>query len=370
MKEENIKVDGLLNYSLNIKENEKVFIFSDLNALNYCNLIASKIIERGAIPFILWNDFNLNRALILSKNENIYNELFEKYERIIDECDAAIMLDNNIEDYENISSDDILFFKNKYYLKIFKKIMLFDRWTYLRYPQQELADLFGVSYDEMLKLLEQVTNFDYAKIEPKANMLKEVLDRTKKIRVINGYGTDVSFTKENIPSSVCCGKWNLPDGEVYTAPEKYSMNGEIYFSYDTFFRGKTYSDIWVKVKDGKIIDSKCSLDDDFKKLLNSDDGARYFGEFAIGLNPYINRNYNDNLFNEKMIKTVHFAIGEPHYNTDNGNKSIMHWDLIVNMENGGKIYFDDKLVQENGIFIDEDLKELNYSDKQLMKELK
>ena len=361
MLEKNIKVDGILDYSLEIKKGEKVFIFSDLNALDYCNLIASKIIERGAIPFILWNDFELNRALINSKNEDIYKEMYDMYEKMIDNCDAAIMLDNNIEEYQNISTDDILFFKNRYYLKIFQKIMLFKRWTYLRYPQQSLADLFGLSYEEHLKLLEQVSNFDYSKIEKNAKILKTVLDKTEKIRVVNNDGTDVTFTKKGISSSVCCGKWNLPDGEVYTAPEKYSMNGEIYFSFDTFFRGKMYKDIWVKVKDGKIIASKCSLDDEFKKILDSDNGSRYFGEFAFGLNPYIERNYNDNLFNEKMVKTVHFAIGEPHYDTDNGNKSIMHWDLIVNMGNGGLIYFDDVLVQKDGLFIDDRLLDLNYN---------
>ncbi len=215
--------------------------------------------------------------------------MYNIYENIINTCDAAIMLDNNIEEYQNISSDDIIYFKNKYYLKIFQKIMLFERWTYLRYPQKELADLFGLSYKEHLQLLEQVINFNYKEIEENAIILKNVLDQTKKIRVVNNSGTDVTFTKNGINSAVCCGKWNLPDGEVYTAPEKYSMNGEIQFSFDTFFRGKTYKDIWVKVKDGKIIDSRCSLDDDFTKLLNSDDGSRYFGEFAFGLNPYIKK---------------------------------------------------------------------------------
>ena len=357
----NMNVDGILNYSLELKAGEKVFIFADLNALDYCNLIASRIIQKGVTPFILWNDFTLNRALIKSQNKSIYTEMFNMYEKMIDSCDAAIMLDNNIEEYQNINTDDILFFKNEYYLKIFQKIMLFKRWTYLRYPQQELANLFGLSYDDHIKLLEQVSNFDYSEIEKNANILKSVLDETEKIRIVNGEGTDVFFTKKGIDSAVCCGKWNLPDGEVYTAPEKYSMNGEIYFSFDTFFRGKTYKNIWVKVKNGKIIDSKCSLDEEFKKILNSDSGSRYFGEFAFGLNPYIEKNYNDNLFNEKMIKTVHFAIGEPHYNTDNGNRSIMHWDLIVNMQNGGLIYFDDVLIQKNGIFLDERLLDLNYN---------
>lgn len=360
MLKKNIKVDGILDYSLELKEGEKVFVFADLNSFDYCNLIATEIIKRGAVPYILWNDFDLNRSLIESKNTYIFEEMFKDYEKIIDSCDAAIMLDNNIEEYQGIDNKDIILFKNTYYLKIFKKIMNFERWVYLRYPQQELADLFGISYDEHLKLLEEVSNFDYSTLQNKCEKLKVLLDKTNKVRVLNNDGTDVTFTKKNIPTVICCGKWNLPDGEVYTAPEKYSMNGTLHFNMDTFFRSDTYKDIWVDVKDGKIISSSCNLDDKFKQILDSDDGARYFGEFAFGLNPYIQKNYNDNLYNEKMLKTVHFAIGEPHYNTDNGNKSIMHWDLIVNMENGGKIYFDDKLIQENGLFVDKDLLDLNY----------
>ncbi len=356
---ENMKVDGILDYSLELKENEKVFIFADLNSLKYCNLIAKKIIERGSIPYILWNDFDLNRSLIKSKNDNIYAELFKEYEKLIGSCDAAIMLDNNIDEYSGIKNADILNFKNKYYLKIFKKIMNFKRWVYLRYPQKELSNLFGISYEEHIKLLEEVSNFDYSSLYKSCETLKNVLDNTNQIKVYNDDGTDVTFSKSKIPTVVCCGKCNLPDGEVYTAPEKFSMNGKIHFNVDTFFRSDTYKDIKIIIKNGKIIDSQCNLDGKFKQILDSDEGSRYFGEFAFGLNPYIKRNYNDNLFNEKMIKTVHFAIGEPHYDTDNGNRSIMHWDLIVNMEKGGRIYFDDKLIQKNGIFVDERLTELN-----------
>lgn len=354
-----MKVDGILDYSLEVKQGEKIFIFADYNSRDYCNLIAKGIINRGAIPYILWNDFSLNRSLIESKNREIFTTMFEQYEKLIDACDAAIMLDNNIEEYIGIDNLDILNFKNAYYLKIFKKIMNFERWTYLRYPQQELADLFGLSYDEHIKLLEDVSNYNYELLSKTSEKLKQAMDETTKIRVVNNDGTNVTFTKKGIPTVVCCGKWNLPDGEVYTAPEKYSMNGTLHFNLETFFRSDVYKDIYLEVKDGKIISSKCNLQEKFDQILDSDEGSRYFGEFAFGLNTFIKKNYNDNLFNEKMIKTVHFAIGEPHYNTDNGNKSIMHWDLIVNMENGGRIYFDDVLIQENGVFVDERFLDLN-----------
>ena len=359
MLEKDMKVDGILDYSIELKPNERVFIFADAGSIDYCNKIAKKIIERGSTPFILWNDFDLNSALIKSQNTEIYDNMFEEYEKIIDSCDAAIMLDNNIEKYDGIDYNDIINFKNKYYLKIFKKIMLFERWVYLRYPSQDLADLFGLSYEDHVKLLNEVSNFDYSKLYGPCEKLKDMLDNTTAIKVSNNDGTDVSFTKKGIPSNICCGKWNLPDGEVYTAPEKYSMNGTLHFNLDTLFRSDVYKDIWVDVKDGKIINSKCNLDEQFKRILDSDEGSRYFGEFAFGLNPFIDRNYNDNLFNEKMIKTVHFAIGEPHYNTDNGNRSINHWDLIVNMENGGRIYLDDNLIQKDGLFVDKDLAVLN-----------
>ncbi len=357
-----MKVDGILSYSISLKVGDKVFIFADTQSKEYCDLLCEKIIERGGIPFVLWNDYIFNRFLINCKNDDIYEGLYSIYEQMIDSCNAAIMLDNNIESYDGIEYGDVVNFKNKYYLKIFKKIMNFKRWVYLRYPQQELADLFRLSYKDHQKLLEEVSNFDYQTLSDSCVGLKGLLDKTKKIRVVQG-ATDVTFTKSGIPSTICCGKFNLPDGEVFTAPEKYSMNGTIHFNIDSFFRGKIYRDVIVEVLDGKIVNSDCNLDREFKMLLDSDSGSRYFGEFAIGLNPYIDRNYNDNLFNEKMLRTIHFAIGYPHYDTDNGNESLIHWDLIVDMKEGGKLFFDDILVQRDGLFILEGLKRLNHEKK-------
>lgn len=352
-----MKVGGILDYSIDLKEGDKVFIFADCKSKQYCDLISKKIIERKAIPFVLWNDFLVNRSLITSKNDSIYHELFNIYEKMIDSCDAAIMLDNNIEAYNGINYDDLINFKQKYYLKIFKKIMNFKRWVYLRYPEQKLADLFGISYEEHIKLLEEVSNFDYQILKESCFVLKELMDRTYKVRIVHGL-TDVTFTKKGIPSVICLGKINLPDGEIYTAPEKYSMNGIIHFNID-FFRNHLYKNVKVEVVNGKIINSNCNINDKFTKILDSDPGARYFGEFAFGLNPHIKTNYNDNLFNEKMSKTVHFAIGYPHWDTDNWNESLIHWDLIINLEDGGKIYFDDILIQKNWLFVLDELKSLN-----------
>jgi len=356
-----INVSGITDYCLKIKKGEKVFIFADDKSRKYCNLLCKRIIIIGAVPFVLWNDFKINTMLIKNQDDNIYENMFKINEKMIDACDVAIMLDNNIETYlKKLDPKKVLNFKNKYYLKIFKKIMNFPRWVYLRYPQKELSSLFGLTYDEHLRLLEDVSNFDYQFLYKSCACLKDLLDNTKKIRVFHPNGTDVTFKKDGIATFICCGECNLPDGEVYTAPEKHSMNGRICFNIDSYFRGELYSGIKLKINNGKVIESTCNIPNEFEAVLNSDEGARYFGEFAFGLNPYITRNYNDNLFNEKMIKTIHFAIGYPHYNTDNGNKSLVHWDLILNLENGGEVYFDDILIQKNGVFTDKRLEELNF----------
>jgi len=173
--------------------------------------------------------------------------MYKTYENVIDSCNTAIMLDNNIEAYDGINHDDLINFKQKYYLKIFKKIMDFERRVYLRYPEQRLADLFGVSYEEHVELLEEVSNFNYQILSDSCIVLKELMDRTNKVRVVQGI-TDITFTKKGIPSRICLGKINLPDGEIYTAPEKYSMNGKIHFNVD-FFRDHLYKDIIVEVVD-------------------------------------------------------------------------------------------------------------------------
>lgn len=129
--------------------------------------------------------------------------------------------------------------------------MNFEKWVYLRYPQKELADLYGISYEELIDLLENVSNFDYEGLKQASVCLKEMLEKTTKVRIVQGL-TDVSFTKKNIPAVVCCGNYNLPDGEVFTAPEKFSVNGRINFNIDGFFRGNVYKNIIVNVVDGKL----------------------------------------------------------------------------------------------------------------------
>ncbi len=349
--------DNIIHFSLELKKGERVFIFADDKSKEYCKQFCNELQEFGAVPVVVWNDVSLNESFILHGEKDLLNSMYDAVEKTIRMCDVAVMFDNNIENYKDFNPKEVLKFKNEYYLKIFQKIMTFERWVYLRYPQKELANLFQISYEEHEKLLFDVNNFNYEALTRKATKLKDILDRTNKIQIL-GVETDLMFTKKNISTVVCCGKINLPDGEVYTAPEKYSVNGKILFDVDSYFRGVVYKNIKFEVKDGKIINYSCNENEALGNILSSDEGASYFGEFAVGLNPFITKNYNDNLFNEKMVRTIHMAIGNSHSDSKNGNESIIHWDLIKDMSKDCEMWFDDKLVYKNGQFIITELEDL------------
>ena len=160
----------------------------------------------------------------------------------------------------------------------------------------------------------------------------------------------------------CCGNANIPDGELYTAPIKESVNGVITYNTPSPYRGNIFNNIRLEFKDGKIINATCENGDNesLNKVFDSDEGSRYIGEFALGLNPLINEPVGSILFDEKIWGSFHFTPGQCYKGeAENGNDSIIHWDLVCMQEKGGEIYFDDVLIRKDGVFIPEALQCLN-----------
>ena len=165
-----------------------------------------------------------------------------------------------------------------------------------------------------------------------------------------------------MPAIKCCGECNIPDGEIYSAPVKDSVNGHITFNISAVDNGIEFSDIKLEFKDGKIINFNCNNNKKFEEILNTDEGSRFLGEFAFGLNPLCTKSINDILFDEKMIGSIHLAIGASYDDCFNGNKSAVHLDLILSLlpeHGGGEIYFDNKLIYKNGEFTCPNLVALN-----------
>ena len=191
--------------------------------------------------------------------------------------------------------------------------------------------------------------------------LVDLMNRTDKVRLV-GPGTDLTFSIKDIPAVKCAGECNIPDGEVYTAPVRESMNGVITYNTRSEEQGFTYDNIRFEVKDGKIIDATANNTERINALLDTDEGSRYFGEFAIGVNPYVLEPMLDTLFDEKICGSFHLTPGAAYEDAFNGNKSATHWDLVMIQRpeyGGGEIWFDDVLIRKDGLFVIDELKGLN-----------
>jgi aminopeptidase len=180
---------------------------------------------------------------------------------------------------------------------------------------------------------------------------------------IKGPGTDLEFSIKGIPAIPCTGQCNIPDGECYTAPVKNSVNGVIQYNAPTIYQGAIFENVRLVFKDGKIVDASAgAMTDKLNTILDSDEGARYVGEFSLGVNPFVRTPMKDILFDEKITGSLHFTPGQAYDDADNGNRSVVHWDMVLLQredQGGGEIYFDDELIRKNGRFISEALAHLN-----------
>ena len=180
------------------------------------------------------------------------------------------------------------------------------------------------------------------------------MEKTDQVH-LKGPGTDLKFSIKGIPAVKCDGHRNIPDGEVYSAPVRDSMNGVIQYNADSMMAGSLFKNIRFEIKNGKIVDATC--DGDVKKLneqLDIDEGARYFGEFALGVNPHVIKPMLDTLFDEKIRGSFHLTPGNAYDTAPNGNKSALHWDIVCIQTpecGGGEIHFDGKLIRKDGLFV-------------------
>jgi aminopeptidase len=206
-----------------------------------------------------------------------------------------------------------------------------------------------------------VSTLDYARMDEAMAPLVELMSRTDRVRVVSP-GTDLGFSIKAIPVEKAAGRNNIPDGEVFTAPVRDSVNGTILFNTPSLEEGTTYERVRFTFKDGKIVEADANEPDKLRRMLDTDDGARYLGEFALGMNPRIDRPMKDTLYDEKIRGSLHLAAGRAYDETDNGNRSSVHWDLVLIQTpewGGGELYFDGVLVRKDGRFVLPELEGLN-----------
>jgi aminopeptidase len=193
--------------------------------------------------------------------------------------------------------------------------------------------------------------------------LVTLLERTDAVR-ITGPGTDLRFSIKGMPAVKCDGHRNIPDGEVYTAPVLESVEGTITYNTGSLQRGDLYDGVRLTFSKGRIVESGCAVGDPDKlrAILDQDEGARRVGEFAFGLNPHLTEAMLDILFDEKIGGSIHFTPGNAYATCDNGNRSGLHWDLVLLQtpgHGGGTITFDGVEVRRDGRFVLPELEGLN-----------
>lgn len=355
---------NLINYSVRLQKGEKLLIELIDDGMELAQALIQEAYKVGGIPFLTIKNLKMQRELLLNATTE-QMKLCAEYESLrMKNMDAYIAIRGS----ENVSQlSDVPADKMEIYSKYWMKPVHSDirvpktKWCVLRYPNGSMAQLANMSTDAFTDFYYNVCNLDYAKMGKAMDSLVKRMDNADKVR-IKGKGTDITFSIKNMPAVKCAGDCNIPDGEVYTAPIKDSVNGTITYNTPSIYQGTTFENVSFTFENGKIVKATANHTEALNKILDTDEGARYIGEFSFGLNPYVTFPMKDILFDEKISGSLHFTPGCAYEDADNTNRSAVHWDLVLIQTpeyGGGEIYLDDELIRKDGRFVEEDLLCLN-----------
>jgi aminopeptidase len=355
--------DVLVNYSLKAKAGEKVLIDATNPPPDFVRALVASVYGAGALPFVRLEDKSVERALLLGATEEqmkIRGEI-ELAEMQKMDCFIGFTAHNNLSAMSDVPQDKMDLYTKFYRHKVQERRLNHTRWVVLRYPTPAMAQLAGMSEEAFEDFFFKVCALDYEKLSRAMEPLKALMEKTDRVRIVSP-GTDLSFSIKGMPAIKCDGEQNIPDGEVFSAPVRQSVNGTISYNTASLQSGFVFNNISFTFKDGKIIKASANDTERINKILDTDEGARYVGEFAFGVNPFILNPMQETLFDEKIAGSIHFTPGRAYEDCDNGNKSAIHWDLVLIQRpetGGGEIYFDDALMRKDGIFVLPELSALN-----------
>ncbi|UII55214.1 aminopeptidase [Cytobacillus spongiae] len=355
---------NLINYSVRFQKGEKVLIENFGLQKELVMALVKEAYAAGGYPFVSLKDQQVDRALLLGAKEEQFDMMADFEANVMSKMDAYIGLrsGDNINELADVPDDKMKIQGATVGKRVHRDIRVpKTKWVVLRYPNSSMAQLAKMSTEAFEDFYYNVCNLDYGKMDKAMDNLVELMNKTDKVR-ITGEGTDLTFSIKDIPAIKCSGQMNIPDGEVYTAPVRDSVNGVITYNTPSPYHGFTFENVRLTFKDGKIVEASANDTDRINKIFDTDEGARFIGEFAIGVNPYILHPMQDILFDEKIAGSFHFTPGQCYDDAFNGNHSNIHWDM-VNIQRadygGGEMYFDDVLIRKDGLFVLPELEALN-----------
>ena len=354
---------NLVNYSTKLQEGENVLIrVGGLSGKPLALELIKEVYKVGAYPFLEIKDQSISREIIMQCNKEKQDIQSKVDLQLMKEMDVYISLTatDNFSEMSDIPVKKITEMMDSGKAGLDERVNN-TKWVVLRYPTNAMAQKSDMSLEKFEEYFYNVCNLDYSKMAEEMENLVKLMEETDKVN-IKGPGTDLTFSIKDINVIPCAGEANIPDGEVYTAPVKDSVKGYISYNTPSNYQGFTYKDIRLEFENGRIIKAEANNNEKINELLDTDEGARFIGEFAIGVNPYITKPMENILFDEKIMGSIHFTPGKSYDDASNGNDSKVHWDIVLIQTpefGGGEIWFDDVLIRKDGMFVVDELKGLN-----------
>lgn len=352
----------LLDYSIGLEAGDKLLIEGETGCEELVRGLMAEAYARGAVPFFELTDPRLRRAQLLgATREQLDLEVAWRIARVR-EMDARlyILAGDNPFEYADVPAATMQQFDRARQPLLDESLK--KKWSLLRFPNASAAQAAGMSTDGFEDFCYRVSTLDYAAMSRAMDPLVALMQRTDRVE-IRGPGTDLSFSIRGLPAVKCDGKLNIPDGEVFTAPVRDSVNGRITYNTPSVYDGITCESVSLTFENGRIVEATGSPQEKIDAVFTTDEGARFVGEFALGVNPYVERPMKDVLYDEKIAGSLHFTPGNAYEDAcDNGNRSAVHWDLVLIQTpewGGGEIWFDGVLVRKDGLFVLPELEGLN-----------
>ena len=350
--------DTIVRHSLKVLPGDHVLVEATDIPDAFTTVLIDRIADAEGCPHALIQSQKVQRAVYRAATTEQMTLLGEVERRRMEamQCYVGLRGSHNPSEMSDVPRERMNLYERHVWTPVHGQVRIpKTRWVVLRWPHPSMAQAARMSTDAFEEYYFQVcAGVDYDAMAKAMEPLHELMDRTDQVQ-ITGPGTNISFSIKGVPTVPCAGGCNLPDGEIFTAPVRDSVNGTILFNAPSVQRGRTFERIELQFRNGKVVGATCSQNvAELTSILDMDDGARHVGEWSIGVNPFVTSAIGDTLFDEKKAGSFHLTPGRAYDEADNGNRSDLHWDLVCIQRpeyGGGEIWFDGVLVRKAGLFV-------------------
>ena len=346
----------LVCFSTTVRSGDNVLIQATDANPELVKALVAEVYRAGGQPFVWLRDAGIERALLLNCTAEQLDLRARADAMVMEQMQAYIGLTGivNRAEHSDVPAEKQNLFAARYTQSVHGQLRIpKTRWVVLRDATPAMAQMAEMSTEAFEDFYFDVCTMDYSRMEAAMAPLKALMERTDRVHIL-GPGTDLTFSIKGMPAVPCAGRVNIPDGEIFTAPVRESVNGTIAYNVPSTHDGFSFENMRLTFRDGRITSVACNDGARAERVFDQDEGARYVGEFALGVNPYITRPMNNTLFDEKIMGSFHFTPGACYDECDNGNRSALHWDLVCIQTpeyGGGEIWFDGVLVRKDGRFV-------------------